>query len=569
MHRQQDFFAVETQLGPELSSRLRASKEYAFYTEVFCRIPEELFAELYADARASRPNTPVNVLIGAMILQHMNDWTFEELLDRVAFDLKVRAALGLWSLDEEPFCRATLFNFQRRLRDWMVRTGRDKFQDVFDHLSEDALERFGLKGEIQRCDSTQIGSNIQEYTRIELLVEVALRMWRVLSEADQAEHQARFAPYVEAKTSGQFVHRLRGSGIDATMEQLGQLYAWMCEALEAGYGSREIHRIVRRVFAEQFTRVEDRVAVRAGAEIASDSLQSPDDPTATCRTRDETFHGFVLHATETADPAEDLHLITDVAVAPNNRDDGGILHERLSEMHRKTPGLRELHTDGTYGNADNDRVQAALGIAAVQTGICGVTPQAPMRIDRDEAGLLHVRCAAGHTVAGQLAQLHYKAVFAAASCAECSLAAVCPSKRLARGRAFYFEEADVLRQARHRRIETLPEERRKLRANVEATMRQFKAPCRNGKLRTRGLCAARQYGFLRAIAINFGRIYRYLNSDARPSRRPATAPRRRVHAALTALTALAAMWDARASIRRCFRVCFTSSNSLPTQHASA
>ena len=390
-------------------------------------------------------------------------------------------------------------------------------------------------------------------------------MWRVLGEADQAQHQARFAPYVEAKTSGQFVHRLRGSEIGATMERLGQLYAWMCEALEAGYGSREIHRIVRRVFAEQFTRVEDRIAVRAGAEIESDSLQSPDDPTATYRKKDEAFYGFVLHATETADPAEDLHLITDVVVAPNTRSDGGILNERLVEMQRKTPGLRELHTDGTYGSDENDRVQAELGIAAVQTGICGVTPQAPMRIDRDEAGLLHVRCAAGHTVPGQLAQLHYKAVFAAASCAGCPLAAECPSKRLARGRTFYFGEADVLRQARHRRIETLPEERRTLRANVEATMKQFKAPCRNGKLRTRGLCAARQYGFLRAIAINFGRIYRYLNRGLRPSRRPATALGRRVH---TAPTALRAMWDALASIRRRFRACVTSNCAIRTVHAS-
>jgi hypothetical protein len=532
-HRQQDCFGVETQLSPDLLKRLRESKEYAFYTEVFCRIPEALFTELYADAPASRPNAPVNVLIGAMILQHMNDWTFEELLDNVAFDLKVRAALGLWSLDEEPFCRATLFNFQRRVRDYMVKSGQDKFQAVFDHLGEDALERFDLKGEIQRCDSTQIGSNIREYTRIELLVEVALRMWRVLSEADQAEHQARFAPYVEAKTSGQFVHRLRHSELRVALERLGQFYAWMCEALEAGYGSREIHGIVRRVFAEQFTRVEDKITVRAGAEIGSDSLQSPDDPTATYRKKeDEAFRGFVLHATETADPAEELRLIVDVAVVPNNQDDGGILNERLTEMHRKTPGLRELHTDGTYGSEENDKVEVALGIAAVQTGICGTTPQAPMRIERDEAGVLQVRCAAGHTVPGQLAQLHYKAEFAAVACAGCSLAAACPAKLRSRGRTFYFEEADVLRQARHRRIETLPEERRTLRANVEATMRQFKAPCRGGKLRTRGLGAARQYGFLRAIAINFGRIYRYVSRRSRPSGHPAAGLAQRAHAAL-------------------------------------
>ena len=511
-HRQQDIFGIETQLPPDLWKRLRESQEFAFYTEVFCRIPEALFADLYADAPATRPNAPINVLVGAMILQHLNDWTFEELLDRVAFDLKVRAALGLWSLDQVAFCRATLFNFQKRLRDDMVATGRDKFQAVFDGLTDDDLKRFGLNTTIQRCDSTQMGSNIRAYTRIELLVEVVLRMWRVLDKAHQEQHAERFAPYVRAKTSGQFLYRLRKSDIDATLEQLGRLYAWMAEALDADYGSTEIHHIVCRVFAEQFTRVEEKIAVRPAEQIGSDALQSPDDADATFhRKDDEEYHGFVLHVTETAHPENELQLVVDVAVLPNNQADSGILHERLPEMHRKTPNLRELHTDAGYGSEENDRRQAELGIEAVQTAIRGRVPQAPMRIERDEAGLLHVRCAAGHQVEGQSTAKHYKAAFAAASCAGCPFAAVCLAQRRANGgRTFYFTEADVLKQARHRRIETLPEERRTLRANVEATVKEFKAPCRQGKLRTRGLPAASRYGFLRAIGINFGRIYRHL-----------------------------------------------------------
>jgi hypothetical protein len=511
-HRQQDIFGLETQLSPDLRKRLHGSKEYAFYKEVFCRIPEALFAELYDEDPASRPNAPVNTLVGAMLLQHMRDWTFEELLDRVAFDLKVRAALGLWSLAEEPFCRATLFNFQKRLRDYMVRTGQDKFQALFDRLSQEALERFELKSTTQRCDSTQVGSNIRNCTRIELLVEVVLRMWRVLGEADQAQHEERFAAFVKAKTSGQFLYRLRQSDIDATLEQLGGLYAWMVEALDADYGSTEIHRIVRRVFAEHFTRVEEKIAVLPAEQIGSDTLQSPDDPDATFHRKDEEeYRGFVLHATETADPENDLQLIVDVAVAPNNRADSRILHERLPQMHQKTPELRELHTDAGYPSEDNDRRQRELGILAVQTAIRGRVAQAPMRIDQDEAGLLHIRCAAGHQVPGRPTAKHFKAEFAAASCAGCPFAAVCLAQRRGHGgRTFYFTEADVLKQARHRRIETLPEERRTLRANVEATMKEFKAPLRNGKLRTRRLCAASQYAFLRAIGINFGRVYRHL-----------------------------------------------------------
>ena len=522
-HHQQDVFGIQSQLTAHAWKLLTESREYAFYKEVFCRIPEAVFADLYDSSPATRPNVPVNRLVGALILQHVKDWTFEELLDQLALDLKARAALGLWTLDEEAFCRATLFNFLRRLRDHMVETGQDKFQVVFDRMSDEQLEQFGLKSTIQRCDTTQMGSNIRVFTRIELLVEVVLRMWRVLGEADQAKHRERFAPYVDAKTSGHFLYRLRKSDHEATLVRLGEFYAWMAEALKAEYGSKEIFGIVCRLFAEHFTRVEEKVAVRAPEEIRSDSLQSPDDLDATHRKKDgESFQGFVLHATETAHPENPLQLITDVVVEPNNRDDSRILHDRLPAMKEKTPELEELHTDATYGSEDNDGLEAELGIAHVQTAIRGQVSPAPIHIDRDESGRFRIRCFAGHTVAGEPTPTRFKAAFPASACAGCPFADVCPGQAMARGgRTHYFTEEDVLRQARHRRLQELPEERRTLRANVEATMRQFNAPLRNGKLRTRGLHAASRYGFLRAVGINFGRIYRYQRKLASPPRKPA------------------------------------------------
>jgi hypothetical protein len=81
-------------------------------------------------------------------------------------------------------------------------------------------------------------------------------------------------------------------------------------------------------------------------------------------------------------------LIVDVAVAPNNQPDGAILNERLPEVQRKIPELRELHHDAGYGSEDNDRLEAEYGIETMQTAIRGRTSQAQMRIDRDEAGLL-------------------------------------------------------------------------------------------------------------------------------------------------------------------------------------
>lgn len=522
-HRQQDLFGLKARLPRHTWKLLEESQEYAFYQEIFCRIPESLFAELYDDSAATRPNAPINRIVGALILQHMRDWTFEELMDRLVFDVKVRAALGLWTLEETAFCRATLFNFQKRVREHMGRTGQDVFERVFDVFTAEQLERFGLKSEIQRSDSTQVGSNIRAFTRIELLVEVVLRMWRVLGEAGQARYAERFDVYVKAKTSGQFLDRLRRSELKPVLEQLGAFYAWMVEALEAEYGKTEIYAIVCRLFAEQFAVVEERIAVRAGEEIRSDSLQSPDDLDATYREKDgESFQGFVLHATETADPENPLQLVTDVAVEPNNRDDSRILHDRLPAMKEKTPDLGELHTDATYASEDNDRLEAELGIAHVQTAIRGHLSPAPMHIERDESGRFRIRCFAGHVVEGESTPTRLKAAFPASACAGCPFAQSCPGQRMARGsRTHYFTEETFLRQERHRRLQELPEERRTLRANVEATIRQFNAPLRNGKLRTRGLHAAHRYGFLRALAINFGRIYRYQRRLASAPREPA------------------------------------------------
>jgi DDE family transposase/transposase-like protein DUF772 len=520
-HLQQDFLSLKHFLPADTRRRLEASKEYAFYRRVFCRIPEELFADLYSSDPASRPNAPINALVSALLLQHMNNWTFEELFDRMAFDLKTRAALGLWTLDADPFCPATLFNFQRRLRDHMAATGSNKFELLFDQLTQEDLKTLGLNATIQRSDSTQIGTFIREYTRVELLVEIVLRMWRALSEQDKALHQERFAPYVTAQTAGQFLFRLRREDLPGTLEGLGQLYAWMVDRLQADYGTREIYGIVRRVFEEQFTRAADRILLRPDAEIASASLQSPDDPDATFRFKDgEDYTGYVLHATETAHPDNPLQLVIDVALAPNNQDDSTILKERLPAMHRKTPDLKELHTDGAYGSAGNDVLMADFQIDHVQTGIRGRSSQAPLEVTALDDGRFQVRCAAGHVVQSVPARLRHKADFQAAWCSSCPLAAVCPAiRRNDDSRRYYVDQATALRQARHRRLLELPPERQHLRANVEATMQEFKTPTRKGKLRVRRRVRVTQNVFLRALMINFGRIFRYKTSKPAAGKR--------------------------------------------------
>ncbi len=75
---------------------------------------------------------------------------------------------------------------------------------------------------------------------------------------------------------------------------------------------------------------------------------------------------------------------------------------------------------------------------------------------------------------------------------------------------YYFTREDYLQNRRNRNIINIPGERRKIRPNVEALMREFKARAPGGKAKVRGLFKTSLFAFNAGIAINFGRIFRYI-----------------------------------------------------------
>ena len=146
------FGSVETLLGESQKKAYLESRERWFYELVFKRIDEKAFAPLYAEGK-SRPNAPVNCMVAALILQGYNRWSYEFLMRQVRFDLLTRSALGLASLDEVPFCEATLFNFQQKLLAYELATGIHLVEQVFDGLTAEQLATLKVKADIQRCDS--------------------------------------------------------------------------------------------------------------------------------------------------------------------------------------------------------------------------------------------------------------------------------------------------------------------------------------------------------------------------------------------------------------------------------
>ena len=295
-------------------------------------------------------------------------------------------------MDDAAFCEATFFNFQNRLLEHFVETGENLLETVFDGLTKEQLNELKIKTEIQRSDSFMAMSNIRSYGRAQLLIEVLIRLYRVLQEEDKERFKDVLSQYTK-QTSGQYMYKLERAEIPRELEKLGQLYHKLYQALRERYKEIEIFSIFERVYQEHFTVVENKVAVKKNEELHSGMIQSPDDIDATYRKKGEkVWNGQSVNVTETANPENELNLVTDIAVGPNNTDDSNIMNDRIETLKEKTPDLKEMHTDGGYGSEDNDKKFEELEIAHIQTAVKGRRSKVEMEIEETAEREYEVSC---------------------------------------------------------------------------------------------------------------------------------------------------------------------------------
>ena len=80
-------------LSKRKQQMLEKSWAQVFSDHVFAKIKEQIFAPLYSEKSNSRPNAPINVLVGALILKEFLDLTDEELIAACEFDFRFQYAL--------------------------------------------------------------------------------------------------------------------------------------------------------------------------------------------------------------------------------------------------------------------------------------------------------------------------------------------------------------------------------------------------------------------------------------------------------------------------------------------
>jgi hypothetical protein len=511
-HTQTNIFGFSNFVSANMLKELQESEYQKFYELIFCNIREEDFACLYSDID-SRPNAPINCLVSALLLMNKQKLTYERLFENIKFNLLTKIAIGLQTLDEVPFSEATIFKFQNRLSSYFIDTGENLFEKAFDHLTQKQLKELKLKTDIQRTDSFQAASNIRKYTRLQLLVEMLIRIHRVIKEEDQKRYEELFSPYIK-KTSGQFLYRLSSEDIPNEYERIGKVYKEINDKLKPEYTEVEILKIFERVYSEHFTEVEEKVIIRSSEEMTSSMIQSPDDIEATYRKKHgKEFYGQTVNIVETCNPDNQLNLITDISVHANNIDDSKGLNERINTIKEKTPELEELHFDGAYGSEENDKKFEEHTITPVQTAIRGrQNSGVEIKIEQLSENNYLVACP-NQTVESKVSRKRFKAEFNLSICSTCALASVCQLKTKKKSKVYYFTPEEYLKRKRLEVIHKIPKGRRSLRTNIEATVSEFTRKMNNRKLKVRGLFKAQVFAYTVGIGVNFGRIYRYLSSQ--------------------------------------------------------
>ena len=521
--------------------------------EFFSRIDEQSFAVLYSE-KDSRPNVPVNVLVGLEALKAGFGWSDQELYENYCYDLQVRYALGYDRLGEGDFEIRSLYYFRERLSKYNAEQSINLLEKAFEQSTDAQIVDLKVRSGMQRMDSTQIASNIVSASRLRLLVEAVQRVERILSESDRARLSETFALYIK-DSAGHYSYRVKGKQAQQEhLQKIGQTIYALLQDLKSAYAAELAYQVLERIFAENFNLLEAGPRAKENTEITSACLQSVDDLEATYRTKGTGhYKGYVANISETCDPENEIQLITKVQVAPNNVDDGQLLAEALPNLKERT-SVESMLSDGGYGSEVSDEALQKQEVTLIQTAIRGAQPSADkfslsdFVIEQNEKGDPNLlTCPQGQTVPVLPGRTTgWQARFDPSLCATCPFQqnGRCRAKPQKRDSRYLLTFTTQEMRAAKRRKDYLAHQdhSHNLRSAVQATVRSVKHPFPAGKLPVRGQFRVACMAIASAATTNVRRIQRYLNAKMKQAEAAKSPQSEAVPAAVVSFFIFPARW---------------------------
>ncbi|NLW48700.1 MAG: transposase [Firmicutes bacterium] len=494
-----------------------------FHDKILPYINERNFAVLYSKNQASRPNSPVNVLVGLLIIKEILQLTDEELISSLLFDTRFQYALHTMDRPVQPVSINTLTNFRNRLTNYLETTGIDLIKLETEAMAERIAKQLNIDPKLMRMDSLMISSSCKKLSRIELVYSVNHCMIKTLAKLAPEAIPESCKGYLEKGHKNETIYRTRDTEAESKLitlfKQTEALYRAAIAAGEKVTYSKAFGILSRFIKEQTEPAEDDRLIPKPGKDISPESLQNPSDPDATYRRKYGANVGYVANIVNAYDGQN--QIVTHYDLEPNTYSDQKFAKDTIRALSQNNGEdtnaensaneKRILNVDGTYYSDELAEIAQTHGINLIPGQLTGVKPDSEklgydqFKVDEDAHQVKE--CPGGHSpdeayydVKGK----SYTVKIAKEKCATCPLQDKCPMKQQKKQNVIRFSEKRYRTDQLRARMDT--EEYRKLtnaRAGVEGIPSVLRRRYRVDEMPIRGLVRVKVWFGFKIIALNF------------------------------------------------------------------
>lgn len=313
---------------------LEKSWAKTFAEKVFPAIDESIFSVLYSD-KASRPNTPVNVIVGALILKEALGNTDDELVESLMFDIRYQYALHTTSFEEQPLSDRTLSRFRARVLAYETEHDIDLIHECVVKMAKEIAEFMGISLNRQRMDSLMIAANIKNLSLLELFYTCVANLAKIMNQREITLPKEQYH-YIEKDDYNRCIYHKRE--FDATERTIVVMHdaeklIELCDKTGELDDTSE-YQLLIRLLKERTIMDGDgtrRLRKKEEVENPSEALLNPSDPEATFRYKAGGKNlGYVGNVVESV--GEKGSLITDYAYEKNIYADNQFMKDYLEQQ---------------------------------------------------------------------------------------------------------------------------------------------------------------------------------------------------------------------------------------------
>lgn len=350
--------------------KLKNSWSEEFSCRIFPLINEERFSVLYSDTYASRPNNPVNVYFGLLMLREIFSQSDEEAIDSLIFDVRYQYALHTTSFEEQPVSKNSLSNFRTAVYKYNEEHSVDLIQEEIESQAKEFAKLLNIDGRTIRMDSLMISTSAKKLSRLEIIYSCVSRLINEINKVQPKILPEKFKTYLADDHHNETIYRCKDKSIESKLNTITadavELY-YICR--ESTVEETEDFKLLIRMLGEQTNHTEGKLELKPAKEISPESLQNPTDPDATYRNKGNKDNtGYVANVVERFDDKNKLIMQYDLQ--KNTYSDQQFSRDTIEKLGKQEKETNVI-VDGAYFSEDISTQASKKRLNFIPTNLVG------------------------------------------------------------------------------------------------------------------------------------------------------------------------------------------------------